>query len=156
LKRVRRGPAKQAELIGRFERREVPRSETRPLTKAERARFDRIIKRGRDRVSREVWGMTKHDNGATTDARATVSVKLSKVDDRLLEKFCERTGQKKGELVGKLVRWYIDLPEEAQSVALQRPTALSARYFAAMLRELADAIEKRGGASRGAEPEKEH
>jgi hypothetical protein len=38
-------PAEQAELIGRFERREVPRSETRPLTKAERARFDRIIKR---------------------------------------------------------------------------------------------------------------
>ena len=42
-------PAEQAELIGRFERREVPRSETRPLTKAERARFDRIIKRGRGR-----------------------------------------------------------------------------------------------------------
>ena len=40
-------PAERAELIGRFERREVPRSETRALTKAERARFERIIKRGR-------------------------------------------------------------------------------------------------------------
>jgi hypothetical protein len=83
--------------------------------------------------------------------RTSVAVKLSVEDDRKLERFCKLQGAKKGELLGKLVRWYVDLDEEAQAVVLQRPTLISARYYAAMLRDLADDIERR--AQQQAKPE---
>lgn len=91
--------------------------------------------------------MTKqHRRTTDRDARSTVSVRLSADDDDRLEDICATEGAKKGDLAGRLIRWYVDLPDEARGIVLQRPTLLSARYFAAMLRELADTIESRSKA----------
>jgi hypothetical protein len=85
--------------------------------------------------------MTKQQRmGASEAETRTFSIKMPASADRLLEQYCDRTGHKKGEILAKLVRWFVNMPPDVQMVVKEGLTPLSGKHMANMLREMADAI----------------